>query len=243
MGKDPSYESPFNYAQPPYNQVNVAMAIGQDWAMLTEDPNLFAAKAAQAPNATAESNFNAGAVGMAIGQDWAGMAQNPFQVGNPDKMNVEQSFTQTDIGVGIGQDWAMMNGDGNLFDLGPEQMEAGFLEGVHRPYCGKYCKALGYARRADKFGFKQCVNECLINYKSIKSNRYKIKPAPDMDPNLDIPTDESKLPALTADETAIVDSTGVPAKSNTGMYVLITVVVLLIIAAIIFFVRRNRTGK
>lgn len=239
MGKDPSYESPFDTNVPaPYNQVNVAMAIGQDWAMLTEDPNLFATKAAAAPNATAESRFNAGAVGMAIGQDWAGMSQNPFQVGNPDQMNVEQSFTQVDIGQSIGQDWVMMNGQPNLFEQSAELQEAGFFEGIHRPYCGKYCKALGYARTADKLGFKKCVNECLVNYKAIKSKRYKIKPAPEMDPNADIPVDESALPDLTPDEAVMAN--GGEASSKTGMYVFIGIIVFLIIAAILFFALRNR---
>ncbi len=249
--KDPSYESP--YADP-YGQLDVAVSIGQDWAML-QQPNLFKASANNGSTSTnppsKESGFNAGMVGMGMGQDWAGMAQNPFKTGNPDQMNVEQSFSQVDIGQSIGQDWVMMNGQGNLFTKSAENDEAGFspflnvITGgmvglVERSFCGKYCKALGYARSLDKFPFKQCVNDCLVHYKEIKkTKKYKIKPYTSDIPDVNV---DSAMPDLTVDEQAatLAAPATAPAPNNTMMYVIIGIVLLLIIAAIFFFALKNR---
>lgn len=251
--QDPSYESPY---VDPYGQIDVAISIGQDWAML-QQPNLFnqssnaGNQGSTSTNPPTESGFNAGMVGMGMGQDWAGMAQNPFKIGPSDQMNTEQSFSQTDIGQSIGQDWVMMNGEGNLFTKSAENDEAGFspllnvITGgmvglVERSWCGKYCKALGYARSLDKFPYKQCVNDCLVHYKEIKkTKKYKIKPYVSDIPDVDV---DSAMPDLTADEQASVMATPAvaPANNNTMVYVIIGAVLLLIIAMIFFFALRNR---
>ncbi len=193
-----------------------------------------------------ESPFNQSIVALAMGMSWPMMQETPF----PKENTPENGFTQQVVGAGIGQDWALM--EGNPFGKDGKD-ESGLFEGLtatlslnRQLYCGKYCKALGYARSSDKFAFKKCKNQCLIHFQDIKRGSFKIKPFDDAAMNVDpssIPDDTTlaeydKLPPPTAGELEPVTE-----SSNTAMYVIGGIVLLLIIIFIVVMIMRRRAGK
>lgn len=131
---------------------------------------------------------------------------------------------------------------------------AGIL--IRDSYCGKYCKSLGYARKADKQEFKKCKAACKVNYLNAKKGSWKYPAAPegieeDLTPEqLGIAaakevakvSDKDNAAAKVAAEEGSTPVAPAPAKSKMWIYIAIGVVVLAVIIAIIMMMRKRQAA-
>jgi hypothetical protein len=227
-------------------------------------------------------DFNPGAVGFGIGQagflNWNKNTLSPENaMGESNFANMDNSAmdfgdnisSQNMVGFAIGQSWMPVvpfdgsgqinesNFGGNLGNFG-QKLRSGFIRFtpaglvVRASFCNKYCKSLGYMRKADKTGFKRCVASCKINYLGAKDGKWTYPVAPegkesDISPAELAAMSEKEVSAMPKDvvEQAAKGianeegSTPIPAKSNTMMYVIIGAVALIIVVALIMFMRKR----
>jgi hypothetical protein len=218
---------------------------------------------------TNNDNFTQGLVGFATANpgflDWS---KNPL--GKPNG-NTESNFadnvsSQNVVGYAIGQQWMPMDPI-----HGQEITESGYTFGeklrgafvrftpagilVRQSFCGKYCKALGYARQGEnKPSFKKCMAACKINYINAKNGKWKYPAAPEGAESTVSPEElasqslreVNSMPKEQIDNAArnVAGQEGStpilqPEKNNTMMYVIIGAVALVIIVALIMFMRRK----
>jgi len=222
-----------------------------------------------------EENFSQGVVGTGIGADgfllWGKDQLGPNISGNTESGFAKDVSSQNVVGFSIGQQGLSLdpfngqqinesNFGGNLGNF-----MTGVRSGIIRftptgimirdSFCGKYCKALGYMRSADKNAFKRCKAACKVNYIGAKTGKWKYPVAPEGAESSISPEDlaaqsEKEVNALPPSVVntqakgiaAEEGSVPAPAKNNTMMYVIIAAVVLVIVVAIIMFMRRSKTA-
>ena len=249
-----------------FSQGLVGLGTGNDGFLLWNQKPLGKA------NGSNESGFaddisSQNMVGYAIGQDWTIL--DPFNKGGVQESSFGAPLSEED------KQWVDVFNQ-NTAEFEANNSESGFTFGekvknaftrftpmgilIRDSYCGKYCKALGYARSADKNAFKRCKASCKINFINAKKGAWTYPAAPEgaVDPGV---TPE-QLAAQSAKEVAsmppaqqqaatnnamvedkqiansIPDATP-PAKSNMMMYIIIGVVVLAIVIAIVIMMRKK----
>lgn len=214
-----------------------------------------------------------GIVALSTGLPGGLMWGNNTPLGN-ENGNSESSFDpnfatdisqQSVVGFGIGQDWVpMYSGAGNPGESGytfGEKLKSAFVRFsphgilIRDSFCGKYCKALGYMRSADKNAFKRCKAACKVNYINARNGKWTYPNAPE---GAESGVSPAELAAMSEKEVASMPKDSVdqaarnvaaeegstpapaPAKSNTMMYVIIGAVALIIIVAIIMLMMRRK---
>jgi len=257
-----------NFAEDVSSQNMIGFAVGQDWTVM--DP--FKSKG----NGNTESGFannisSQNMVGFGIGQN--GLILNPFGKGGSESgyylsdedkkkwaaefYRQSQEFDRAEAEYSA--DESGMGGNlGNLFDKVNEVYHKVTPSGIiaRDVWAGKYCKSLGYDKKADKTDFKKCKNATKINYVKAKKKQWTYPEAPD---NTEPAIDLEQLAAETMQEVAAIPPGQVDAalsktgdvptsatKSNAMLYWIIGIVLLLVIIAIIVVVmmrRRAAQGK
>lgn len=221
-------------------------------------------------------NFSQGLVGLgAVNAGFLNWSKNPIGKSNG---NTESGFASGNqiVGFAAGQGYSVMDLAPrsaedqmflNMFNQTTGGEESGALGDslrssfvrftpygwvIRESFCGKYCKALGYMRSADKNAFKRCKAACKINFVDAKKGKWKYPAAPEgMEESIDLnklAIDSAKEAASMpdADKNKIVADAqkemgaDQPPKSNTMTYVIIGAVVLVaIIIAVIIMMRRR----
>lgn len=257
-----------NFASDISSQNMIGFAAGQEWTVV----NPFKSKG----NGNTESGFannisSQNMVGFGIGQDafvlnpfGKGGAESGYYISDEDKKRLadefyrqSQEFDIAEAELQSAEESGMGGNLGNLIDkargLYSKVTPSGII--ARDVWSGKYCKSLGYDKKADKTDFKKCKNATKINYVKAKKKQWTYPEAPD---NTEPAIDLEQLAAETMQEVAAIPpahsalaKTGdVPnsatAKSNTTLYWIIGIVLLLVIIAVIVVVmmrRRAAQGK
>jgi hypothetical protein len=249
-----------NFAEDVSSQNMIGFAAGQDWTVL----NPFKSKGnGNTESAFAEDVSSQNMVGFGIGQN--GLILNPFGKGGAesgyiseeDKKLAEEFYRQSqefDIAESQSADESGMGGNlGNFIDktrgLYSKITPSGII--ARDVWSGKYCKSLGYMKKADRGGFTKCKNSTKINYVKAKKGQWTYPAAPEgaeSEINLDqLAADTMKevdaIPQSQVDAAA--NRTGdVPAtKSNATLYWIIGIVLLLVIIAVIIVIMRRRAAQ
>ncbi len=225
-----------------------------------------------------ESNFasdisSQNMVGFGIGQDafvlnpfGKGGAESGYYISDEDKKRLadefyrqSQEFDIAEAELQSAEESGMGGNLGNLIDkargLYSKVTPSGII--ARDVWSGKYCKSLGYDKKADKTDFKKCKNATKINYVKAKKKQWTYPEAPD---NTEPAIDLEQLAAETMQEVAAIPPaqvdaalvrtgdvpTSATAKSNTTLYWIIGIVLLLVIIAVIVVImmrRRAAQGK
>lgn len=223
-------------------------------------------------NNPSENGFTQGVVATATGFPgglWGvSMALNKKPLGG-NESSFDPNFAtdvsqQSIVGFGIGQEWVpALAGSEQVSESGytfGEKLKSAFVRFtpagvlVRDSFCGKYCKALGYMRSADKNGFKRCKAACKVNYINARNGKWTYPAAPEGAEEAISPEDlaamsEKEVNSMppnvveSAARNVAADEGSVPApapKSNMMMWIVIGVVVLAIIIAIIIMMRKKQ---
>jgi hypothetical protein len=222
-------------------------------------------------------NFSQGLVGLgAVNAGFLNWSTNPLGANNGSNESGFASGNQI-VGFAAGQGYAVMDLAPrsaedqmylNIFNqqTGGNNEESGALGDnlrssfvrftpygwvIRDSFCGKYCKALGYMRSADKNAFKRCKAACKVNFVDAKKGKWKYPAAPEGIES-SVSPEELAIQA-TKEATSMPDSQknqiiadaqkemgAEQPKSNTLTYVIIGAVVLIaIIIAVVIMMRKR----
>lgn len=255
-----------NFASDVSSQNMIGFAVGQDWTVM--DP--FKSKG----NGNSESNFannisSQNMVGFGIGQEafvlnpfGKGGAESGYYISDEDKKRLAADFYRQSQEFDIAEAEAMQSAEesgmggnlGNLIDktrgLYSKITPSGII--ARDIWSGKYCKSLGYMKKADRGAFTKCKNATKVNYVKAKKGEWTYPAAPE---GAESEINLEQLAAETMQEVstippgqvdAAVNRTGdvpVSAKSNSIYWIIGIVLLLVIIAIIVVVMMRRRAAQ